>query len=79
LEHLGLSPTNGRLDEAAIGLPEAREAAAVGRWKTDLTRTEITDIERELGDDLRLFGYELSVGAEAGPARSPHTSETLHA
>ncbi len=65
---LGVGPANRRLNAERIGLAEAREAAAVGRWKTDLDSAEIASVEREFGEYLRLFGYELGIEAAPTPA-----------
>ncbi len=65
---LGAGPANRPLNEATLGLQRAREAAAVGRWKAELARAEIAGVEREFGDYLHLFGYELSAGADRAPA-----------
>jgi hypothetical protein len=65
---LGVSPVSRHFTEETVGLRDAREAAAVGRWKVELDIAEMTDIEREFGDDLRLFGYEPLVGADLAPA-----------
>jgi len=55
-----------------VGPETARSAAAehdpaalgIGRWKTELDEDEIAFCEREFGDYLRLFGYELTVSTQ---------------
>jgi hypothetical protein len=61
------------LDHAVTADPETLLAAAaaaddptvpgVGQWKTELDRDEIALFEREFGEYLEMFGYEVSTRA----------------
>jgi hypothetical protein len=60
------------LDHAFDADPQMLRAAAddptlsgMGQWRTELDNTEVALLEREFGDYIALFGYELSTRAAA--------------
>jgi hypothetical protein len=59
------------LGEADIADPQrfpatdAQSVAAIAKWKTELNGSEVAMFEREFGDYLELFGYDVSASAPA--------------